>query len=938
MYRTVLWLAVISAFLTSGVAGADQFIVKINFQLDTAVVPEGYLMDCGEVYGDRGNGYSYGWSAAATSDDRERNTHSDQRYDTFVHFSKGSDKTWEIQVPEGDYDLFLVCGEQDNTSQVNTLDVEGVIFTDPDGPGNFDEYSGRVTVTDGRLTIKPAAGANNAKICFIDIIQCPPPDQARNPVPENGAADVVLDVVLAWTAAASAGKHNVYLGAGADDVNNATATSDLGTLVSEGQTEATYESPSVLTYGQTYYWRVDEVNAADGTVSKGELWTFTVETYAYPLKAITATAVDSQTSMGPANTIDRSGLNEADQHSTEPTDMWLSNGTQPNWILYEFDQVYMLHELWVWNSNTMLETFSGYGAKDVAIEYSQDGVAWTQLADVPEFSKATGAATYVHNTTVNFGGVPAKYVKLTINATWGGGALASLSEVRFFYVPVAAFSPDPPNGVSGVAIDATLNWHAGRQAASHTVYLSADADAVAAGTAQAETITEHSFTPSDLEFATTYYWRVDEVNETMDSGVYEGSVWSFTVEDYKVIDDFESFNDSDNCIFDTWCDGYIDKSSGSQVGYIDSIDGTFGERTIVHEDAQSMPVIYSNLSSPYYSEVTRTFAGAQDWTANGVKSLCLFFRGTSGNTGEMYLKINNTKVAYYGEATDIAAGAWVPWIVDLSTVSGTLNKVTKLTIGVEGSGSTGILYIDDIRLYGKPAEFITPTEPDAASLLASYQFEGNANDSSGHGLNGAITDGQLVSPGKRGEGKAVQLNDAGHVDLGRAPSLDFGTVDWAVTAWYKNTNTGTGTDNKGTIFAKGGDNTGGHRYCLIMSETTEGVLSLVTDNNVTKYVVDSVSVTNDDEWHCVVGQRKGTALEIYIDGHLEGAGSVAATYNLAGTSQHNAYVGAITNHADSSLYKLYIGLIDDVRVYNRALSDAEILWLAGRMEPLAKPF
>ncbi|MBP7050134.1 MAG: LamG domain-containing protein [Phycisphaerae bacterium] len=274
----------------------------------------------------------------------------------------------------------------------------------------------------------------------------------------------------------------------------------------------------------------------------------------------------------------------------------------------------------------------------------------------------------------------------------------------------------------------------------------------------------------------------------------------------------------------------------------------------------------------------------------------------------------------------------------LARASTNLGKVTKLVIGIEGSGSSGTLYFDDVRLYGKAAQYVTPTEPDTSSLLASYQFEGNANDSSGHGLNGAITDGQLVSPGKLGEGQAVQLNDAGYVDLGRAPSLDFGTVDWAVTAWYKNTNTGTGTDNKGTIFAKGGDNTGGHRYCLIMSETTEGVLSLVTDNNVTKYVVDSVSVTNDDEWHCVVGQRKGTALEIYIDGHLEGAGSVAATYNLAGTSQHNAYVGAITNHVDSSLYKLYIGLIDDVRVYNRALSDGEIFWLAGRTEPMAQAF
>ena len=55
-----------------------------------------------------------------------------------------------------------------------------------------------------------------------------------------------------------------------------------------------------------------------------------------------------------------------------------------------------------------------------------------------------------------------------------------------------------------------------------------------------------------------------------------------------------------------------------------------------------------------------------------------------------------------------------------------------------------------------------------------------------------------------------------------------------------------------------------------MSETTEGVVTLVMDDDVTKYVVDSKSVTNDDQWHFVVGQREGTTLRIFIDGQLEG--------------------------------------------------------------------
>jgi len=96
-------------------------------------------------------------------------------------------------------------------------------------------------------------------------------------------------------------------------------------------------------------------------------------------------------------------------------------------------------------------------------------------------------------------------------------------------------------------------------------------------------------------------------------------------------------------------------------------------------------------------------------------------------------------------------------------------------------------------------------------------------------------------------------------------------------------------------------------------------------------------MTNDDEWHCVVGQREGTSIRIFIDGYLEASNTVEADYDLSGTSQHNAYIGAITDNSSGSLFKLFNGLIDEVRVYGRALSAEEILWLAGRTTPIHKP-
>jgi len=48
-------------------------------------------------------------------------------------------------------------------------------------------------------------------------------------------------------------------------------------------------------------------------------------------------------------------------------------GPRPAWIQYEFDKIYALHEMWVWNHNLPTEPIVGFGAKTVKIEYSTDG-------------------------------------------------------------------------------------------------------------------------------------------------------------------------------------------------------------------------------------------------------------------------------------------------------------------------------------------------------------------------------------------------------------------------------------------------------------------------------------------------------------------------------------------------------------------------------------
>ncbi len=266
------------------------------------------------------------------------------------------------------------------------------------------------------------------------------PQAAREPVPTDGATDVLQDTALSWTAGQYAATHDVYLGKTFTDVNNASRTTPGSVLVGQGQTAATYTPKALLDFGQTYYWRVDEVNKApDNTIFKGSVWSFTVEPFSYPIAGtlITATASSAMPNSPPENTINGSGLT-GDQHSIDGSTMWMSKGTLPNWIQYQFDAVYKLDKLLVWNSNQGIEAYIGFGAKNVTVEYSLDGATWTTLAGVPPFAQAPGLPTYTANTTVNFGGAMAKYVKLTINQSWGGLTTTGLSEVRFYSIPVQA--------------------------------------------------------------------------------------------------------------------------------------------------------------------------------------------------------------------------------------------------------------------------------------------------------------------------------------------------------------------------------------------------------------------------------------------------------------------------------------------------------------------
>ncbi|MCP4256277.1 MAG: discoidin domain-containing protein [Planctomycetes bacterium] len=525
---------------------------------------------------------------------------------------------------------------------------------------------------------------------------------AREPIPEDGQTDVARDLVLNWTpggSAASTNGHKVYFSENLNDVKDG-----IGGIT---QTANSYALANRLDFEKTYYWRIDEVNDVNPVSPwTGTVWSFTTEPVVSPVKNITATASSTGVAdMGPENTINSSGLDTDDLHSAGPADMWISDSDPLGaWIEYEFEAAHKLSEMWVWNSNEVIEFLVGFGLKDVTIEYSTNGSDYTTLGTTHEFAQAPGASDYAYNTTVDFGDVAAKYVRLTANSNWGGILdLYGLSEVRFYHIPLNARKPDPVSGATGVPRDVILGWRAGRQADTHNVYFSSDEQAVRDGTAPVETVAEALYGPMSLDLNKSYYWRVVEVNEAETPNTWESNIWSFTTTNHLVVEDFESYGDfPPDEIWNTWLDGFGNPTNGSTVGYPNpdwGADEHYVETVIVHGGEQSMPLFYSNTAGATSSEAQRTFAVAQDWTQAGVQTLVLFFHGTAGNTGQLYVKVNGSKVLYDGDAADIEQEQWTQWNIDLASLGVTLQNITTISIGIDGTDAVGTLYIDDIGLY-----------------------------------------------------------------------------------------------------------------------------------------------------------------------------------------------------------------------------------------------
>ena len=344
------------------------------------------------------------------------------------------------------------------------------------------------------------------------------------------------------------------------------------------------------------------------------------------------------------------------------------------------------------------------------------------------------------------------------------------------------------------------------------------------------------------------------------------------------------------------------------------MNAPFAEQAVIHSGEQSMPLYYEGNSQADF-----TMAGSQDWTAGGATTLVLYFRGSAENgAGQFYVMINDKKLTYPGGLT---SPVWKQWNIDLASVGTNLAKVASFSVGVDGSGS-GLLFVDDIRLYREAPEAVAPADPGTTGLAAYYQMEGNVQDSSGNNRNGTAFNDPTYAAAPTGFGQAIQFD--GFADYVELPIGSVIASSQSLTISTRVLFAGTGNTWQ-RIFDFG---TGANVYMFLSPNngaTNSPRFAITTSAGAGESAV-TASQGLTEGWHhlAVVIDAASMTVTLYVDG--EAADSTATTTlpaDLGATTQN--WLARSQYTADP----YFAGSLDEFQIYTRALSVGEVRYLAG---------
>ncbi|MDD5696403.1 MAG: LamG domain-containing protein [Candidatus Pacebacteria bacterium] len=281
----------------------------------------------------------------------------------------------------------------------------------------------------------------------------------------------------------------------------------------------------------------------------------------------------------------------------------------------------------------------------------------------------------------------------------------------------------------------------------------------------------------------------------------------------------------------------------------------------------------------------------------------------------------------------------------------TLAGLNSYTIGTNASDARIGIYttgegafkgaIDEVRIYSRALGadevkqhydqtkrnfVLNASNPNTwtTGLVGYWNFDGpnttstdGTRDASGNNNWGALANGVKPIPGISGQALYFDgSNDK--VTVADADNLDFGTGDFSVECWFKaqnNTLTKTLVEKSNSQSLTDVNNMGWWLYV----EAAGDIRFYIKDaaNNYARPI--TAPIYEDDIWHHVVAKRESNLLSIWVDGISK---ATANSANVTGTLNNTFAVGIGQSVTES--IRVMLGNIDEVRLYNRALSADEI--------------
>jgi hypothetical protein len=463
-----------------------------------------------------------------------------------------------------------------------------------------------------------------------------------------------------------------------------------------------------------------------------------------------------------------------------------------------------------------------------------------------------------------------------------------------------AWNPNPRDGAGGVSTNTVLTWASGSGAVSDNLYLSTDFDDVNDATNKAfkGNLLRASYSPGPLKVNQTYYWRVDEVNGNDPGSPWKGNVWKFstTSADY---DGQSGVNFKDFAhLAMRWLSGVTADVSvdAGRVRYGD----VSGDGKVAEDDAALVAQYAVGLIGLTYEQIEAAdVSGDGDVSAYDAALISQYAAGL----------IERFPVE---EALPSSRS-------DAPGLCGEPNWCGGADLDRNGRVDFGDLLI----LSRSWCEEGANTPPGRLPLLVAYWEldEGTgttASDSAGRNpgtVYGAKwVDGQI--------GGALRFNGVDHyVDCGKAAALAPEKMTVAFWMFME------GKTSYQYILGRANDM--GLRQDYALFTGGDGRLKFAFGEKAGAMNVQSKGELSPGQWVYVVATRDGAAASLYLNGHLENSAAYSFTVTNKGQSLRIGSIGL----PEPEWAGFFKGMIDDVRIYDKALSAEEIQELYKQVSP-----